>query len=147
MVQGIKDIKWYRKNDPLDKNHEKVLKKIPYSLPNTFVELLKISDGGQPNNYNCFEYIYRVRSNNSMNGNFIVNYLYQAEFFPMNLVPFSRDGGANLTCFDYRADPKTDNPPIVFWWRNEAEEESIECIAKDFDEFIANLEEYDDEEE
>ena len=38
-----------------------------------------------------------------------------AEFFPKNLVAFGRDRGGNKICFDYRLNPTTDNPPVVYW--------------------------------
>ena len=59
---------------------------------------------------------------------------------PEHLVPIIYDGGGNYVCFDYRHDPKTDNPKVVFWFHEEAGclEEGLEVyfIANSFDEFL-----------
>ncbi|WP_338635033.1 SMI1/KNR4 family protein [Spirobacillus cienkowskii] len=66
------------------------------------------------------------------------------EPFPKNIVPFASDPGREKICFDYRHDPKTDNPKIVVW---HAEEErgsrsELSFVATRFDEFLDML--YDD---
>ncbi len=58
------------------------------------------------------------------------------EFFPKGIVAFGIDGGGNLFCFDYRENPDTDNPPIVFW---HVEGDGISLLANDFDELMNNL--------
>lgn len=68
---------------------------------------------------------------------------HKPEFFPDGLVSFSRDGGGNLICFDYRADPATDNPPIVVWHHEgrPGTSEEISPVANSFDEFLDMLHE------
>lgn len=60
------------------------------------------------------------------------------ESFPNGLVSFSRDGGGNLICFDYRSDPTTNNPPIVVWHHEgrPGTNEEISPVASSFDEFL-----------
>lgn len=61
--------------------------------------------------------------------------------FPKNVVPFSRDGAGNYICFDYRKDPKTNNPSILFWF-HEAEsgsKEELSFVANSFDELLDML--------
>ncbi|WGL59625.1 SMI1/KNR4 family protein [Pigmentibacter sp. JX0631] len=59
---------------------------------------------------------------------------------PEFILPIIYDGGGNYVCFDYRHDPKTDNPKVVFWFHEEAGclEEGLEVyfIANSFDEFL-----------
>ncbi len=61
------------------------------------------------------------------------------EFFPEGLVGFAVDGGGNVICFDYRQDPDTNDPPIVYWIHDVEDEESISPIAKNFDAFLSML--------
>ncbi|WP_218459882.1 SMI1/KNR4 family protein [Rickettsia sp. TH2014] len=66
--------------------------------------------------------------------NIIDIYNNPAEFFPKNLVAFGIDGGGNKICFDYRADPNTDNPPVVYWIIGYNEGEDISFLAYNFEE-------------
>ena len=75
-------------------------------------------------------------------GKYIVgNYNDPAEFFPKNLVAFGRNGGSDLICFDYRAEPNTDNPPVVYWIFGRNEGEDISFLANSFEEFLGILKE------
>jgi hypothetical protein len=66
------------------------------------------------------------------------------EFFPKSLVAFAETGNGDLICFDYRDNPTTDNPPIVYW-NHEAEiGKDVSFIAKDFEEFLSMLKEPED---
>ena len=75
--------------------------------------------------------------------NLIDGYYHPPEFFPKNIVPFARDGGGNFVCFDYRSNPKTNNPPIVYWNHEADIGKDVSFIAKNFDEFISMLKESD----
>jgi len=62
------------------------------------------------------------------------------EFFPEGLISFASVGNGDLICFDYRADPKTDNPPIVIWEHEAAgSDEAVSFIAPDFESFMNML--------
>ena len=59
------------------------------------------------------------------------------EFFPEKIIAFAVDPFGNYFCFDYRQDPKTDNPPVVFWNHEGAgTEQAISFLAKDLDAFL-----------
>ncbi len=62
------------------------------------------------------------------------------EFFPEGIISFASVGNGDLICFDYRADPQTDNPPIVMWEHEAAgSEEAVSFIAPDFEAFMNML--------
>jgi hypothetical protein len=61
--------------------------------------------------------------------------------YPKNVIAFAVDPGGEEICFDYRHDPKTDNPKIVVW-HHEAESGSsseLSFVATSFDEFLDML--------
>ncbi|MFK7973737.1 MAG: SMI1/KNR4 family protein [Rickettsiaceae bacterium] len=141
-----------------------------FKLPKNFIELLKISDGGRTDYYSLSEifgistpttriknprydpYDFTLKKQEEYyvsHHDIINNYKDPPDGFPEQLVAFAQDGGGNRTCFDYRNDPDTDNPPIVFWWIDMGMDKRIVHLADNFDEFIKNLElqEDDDDEE
>lgn len=63
------------------------------------------------------------------------------EFFPEGLVPFARDGGGNLICFDYRKNPENDNPPIVVWHHEGRPRwgEDVSFVSNCFGDFLDSL--------
>ncbi|WP_338635047.1 SMI1/KNR4 family protein [Spirobacillus cienkowskii] len=68
------------------------------------------------------------------------DYVAQAPF-PKNVIRFAVDPAGEGICFDYRHDPKTDNPKIVVW-HHEAESGSsseLSFVATSFDEFLDML--------
>lgn len=170
--QGInkQNIKWSRKNPGLKEENVALLENISFIIPRSYIELMKISDGGSFEN-NEFEYhdvhfeeklrgsikiIYSITTDSTRNlnhfydtfGCIINNYYNTPESFPRNprtLVPFGNDGEGNLICFDYRADPKNDDPSIVFWRFSVLEERSISFVAKNFEEFLTMLKKPNDE--
>ncbi len=54
MVQKIEDLKWSEKNKALEAQDLRLLNRLPFKLPEKFIELLKISNGGTVNHH--FEY-------------------------------------------------------------------------------------------
>lgn len=166
-IRNLQEIIWSEKRKPLDEKKLKKLSKFPFKLPKTYIELLKISDGGYT------DYIYmseifgisfpatRMRNPrydpysffNPPNAkeyfisyhDIINNYKYPPEFFPENLVAFAEDGGGNRTCFDYRSNTSSSNPPVVHWNHEASVDEDVSFIANNFDEFIENLELWEDD--
>lgn len=68
------------------------------------------------------------------------------DYFYKNLIPFGDNGGGDFICFDYRKNPKTDNPPIILWSHDvENNSQRISFIANNFEEFINMLYESNDE--
>lgn len=146
----IKDIIWHKKNKPLELNLEylKLLKCIPFSLPKLFIELLMITNGGYIDYIGIGE-IYHIRLRKNLKtdhqlhdyNDLIDNYQNAPDFFPKNIVAFGETGNGDKICFDYRFDPKTDDPPIVYWNHDSMPSESLTIEAKNFEEFISMLEE------
>ncbi|PCJ28922.1 MAG: hypothetical protein COA94_03385 [Rickettsiales bacterium] len=154
----VNSIKWTRKNKPITEEQLKLLQKIPFIFPTMFIQLLKHSNGGVLDydfNY-CDIEDKRVMEGNIpciygvelKYDNLIKEYHAPPEFFSKNIVAFSDTGGGNYVCFDYRSNPKTDNPPIVYWNHESCEGEDVSFIAKDFESFLRMLKEpeYDDDE-
>ncbi|MDR1432951.1 MAG: SMI1/KNR4 family protein [Puniceicoccales bacterium] len=56
--------------------------------------------------------------------------------FKDGLVPFGRNGGGDLICFDYREDRTTNDPPIVIWYHEIDFEHRVIFIASNFEEFV-----------
>jgi hypothetical protein len=76
----------------------------------------------------------------------LVNQYYNPpEFFPDNLVAFGVSGGGNRTCFDYRKDKNTNNPPVVYWIIGHDIGEDVSFVANNFEEFIKMLREPEDD--
>lgn len=155
MVQKIGDINWFIENEKINLNRLIDLNKIPYQLPKNFLEILNKYNGG------CVDYdfdyfdvdfekilssgisvIYGLISNTSYD-DMVENYINPPEFFPEGLVAFGSNGGGNRTCFDYRADSTTNNPPIVYWSHGAPEGRDVSFIANNFDEFLQMLKESD----
>ena len=64
----------------------------------------------------------------------------------IELLKISNGGGfkkdtfnGDLICFDYRSDPQSDNPPIVYWNHEADEDGNAFFIAKDLDAFLSML--------
>ena len=72
---------------------------------------------------------------------------HKPEDFPDMLVTFSRLGNGDHLCFDYRKNPKTNNPLIVLWHHEgtPGTDEELSPVANSFDEFLDML--YDAEAE
>lgn len=150
----LKKLRILRSNKALE--NENLLEILPFKMPEMYRNIIKNNDGFRLN----YEFPYTDPSDNELSyggigiiyglnkgvlENDIINlYNDPAEFFPENLVAFGRDGGGNLICFDYREDPNTDNPPIVYWLHGWGEGKDIAYVAKDFEEFLNILEEPED---
>ncbi len=101
-----------------------------------------------PNERSCAFLAY-----GDVNGDLIAEYqLDDVECGLFGLVSFARDGGGDYICFDYRANPTTDNPPVVVvfhdWWEEGADgvRRMLVCdVAKDFEAFVDLL--YEDKDE
>lgn len=152
-------IEWvYEKEGAKEEDIQTVLSVIPYSLPKIFINLMRECDGGGPviSGFD-FEDVHFGKSINDM-GIFLsfdptrVESLYNKftkppEFFPDAIVAFSVTGNGDFVCFDYRTDPKTDNPPVVYWCHEAPEAQSVSFVAKSFDNFMDMLYEDEDEDE
>ena len=149
----VRQLKFHDPYPPLKQDLRLFLKKIPFVLPNRYIELLREQDGG----FLDYEFTYqKAYSHESLWGgigimyglshkyNLVKQYNHPPEFFPQNVVPFGENGGGDMVCFDYRSNPKTTNPPIVYWEHEEEEGKDVSFIAKDFEEFLSILKEPED---
>ncbi len=124
-------------------------------FPSSYKKLLGLCDGGFFEDIN-FLYnsrflqqfiigcvgMFHVISNDypSEGSKFKTYYNNPPEFFPEGIISFASVGNGDLICFDYRADPQTDNPPIVMWEHEAAgSEEAVSFIAPDFEAFMNML--------
>lgn len=73
--------------------------------------------------------------------NIIDNYYNPPEFFPKNLLAFGETGNGDLLCFDYRENPSTDDPLVVYWNHGAPEGKDVSFVADNFESFISILEE------
>jgi hypothetical protein len=146
----VRSIKFTIPNAPFKKENMDRLNLIPFKLPVNFIELLRMADGGNIDydfDYHDVDsdkamsdgiaFIYGLNSNE----NLIDNYLKPAEFFPNNLLAFGENGGGNFICFDYRNNPKTNDPPIVYWDHEADVGKDVSFIANNFDDFLEMLKE------
>jgi hypothetical protein len=167
-INTVKDIIWCSKVSPLDIQNLILLNQIPFTLPKAFIDLLKISDGGfvdyigigeiygictpstkiRNRNYYSFETgSYGTQEFFVTYHDIINQYHNPPEFFPERLLAFGSNGSGNRICFDYRTDPKTDNPPIVYWDHGADIGEDVWFEANNFEEFIKTLKEPEGKEE
>lgn len=162
MVQKINfyHLHWFRKQDSL--NSKKVnffVGFIPFIVPRSFKHLLKFSNGGELDDVfeyydismrsitqNTVGFIYGVnRSEYNFGYDLIYQYKNPPEFFPANLVAFAETGNGDRVCFDYRLNPKTDNPPVVYWNHDADIGQDVSFVANNFEEFIQMLKEPEDD--
>ena len=156
----LNQLKLYRTNPPLQEKDIHLVNQLSYPLPKRYIELLKISNGGRLE-ADAFDFYDEYLKHNNSNdvGSFCGlsgleegynSIIYRniednlPEFFPQSLLIFANPGGCGLVCFDYRNDPKSNNPPVVFWSSGADEGEDISFVAKDFDTFLSMLYSDDD---
>lgn len=139
-----------------EKRFQEVQNIIGKKLPYSYYSLVTNDDGSTPFP-NIFKLVKKngqyvvscvgafLAFNPSEYGDIVNEVKHPPEFFPQNLVPFAEVGNGDYICFDYRQDPQTDNPSVVYWSHEDAPEESVSFLAKDFESFLDML--FDDEEE
>lgn len=156
MIKSIDDIKWDYQNIESVKPNLDLLQDLPYKLPKKFIKLLKITNGGDIDY--CFKYsdinLGRIRDTGIDlvfgigvdNYDLLKEYRNPPDMFPKNIVAFSETGNGDQICFDYRDNPNTDNPPIVYRNHEADVGQDVSFVAKDFESFIKMLQEPDPEE-
>jgi hypothetical protein len=68
------------------------------------------------------------------------------EFLESGLIPFADTGSGDLICFDYRQPMRSSEPAVVLWRHEFIEDGPVVPVARNFKEFIDNLQ-YDEEED
>ena len=143
-------IKFDDPNPPLDKDPKILLEHFPFTLPNSFLKILKEHDGGDLDyDFKYYDNFLKIEFGSGIGVLFGLNHKYNIlqryhslpSFFPKRLVPFGEDGGGDSMCFDYRKDPHSNDPPIVYWAHENEEGKDISFLARNFKEFLSILKE------
>lgn len=109
-------------------------------FPKSYVEIVLENNGAYVSPHS-FVAGNRIESINNM---FSIEdeYEFVDERLPESVVPFGRDAGDNLLCFDFRA---RKDPGIVFWDHEIEEiEEAITFVSDSFAEFLDSIFENDE---
>ena len=161
MIENINDnqvdltkIQLYMPDAPLQEENLHLLDQLPHPLPKRYIELLKISNGGsfEKDTFDFYDECFKYNSSDSVkefygllevedNNGIIYNNKHENiwDGFPQNLLAFAKTPGGDLICFDYRNDPESANPPIVYWNHEADENGNAFVIAKDLDTFLSML--------
>jgi len=133
-------------------------KKIGFKFPKSYIDIITNYNAARIENHRDIFYFYSnfidryewypVGEFLGYNTDCSIEWYWQSnlsrdeEFaYPKNVIAFAVDPGGEEICFDYRHDPKTDNPKIVVW-HHEAESGSsseLSFVATSFDEFLDML--------
>jgi len=128
---------------------DKLNVKFPISLTNLFLN--SNQDGGHPHN---ISFVVRLPGNNGCFGSCfsgmccfnpansrveLISEVTRSLDLERGIIPFGITGFGDYICFDYRADPKTDNPPVVYWAHEFNEGEDVIPLAPNFEEFLDML--------
>ncbi len=135
-------------------NQEQLLGiKFPNVLKKILFENGEYADGGAPEN-DCFLVLVSKINNrhiiscfggmcffNPKNSQYYLISEINKDFgLPTGVIAFAATGFGDYICFDYREDPKTDNPPLVYYAHEYTDvNDGIFSLAKDFDAFIGML--------
>lgn len=143
--------------DPIEEKRIDFIKKqIKFKLPQYYLDLMRLSNGCEigKNHFSYFDLDMESLTDSCLGGflslmpdeytDFYETFLKPPELFPRNIIAFAEVGNGDLICFDYRSDPKTDNPPVVYWNHEAEVGKDISFIAKDFEEFLSMLKEPED---
>lgn len=143
----MNNINWlFKKEEVTKEDIIKVEEKLDLKFPKSFNECVVNNNGAQPEK-NIFDLnnekgkIFGSLLDFDLNAdeNIVSIYKDLKNRIPNKIVPFADDPSGNYICFDYR---KKDEPEIVFWDHELAEEnpkKSISYIADNFEEFINKL--------
>ncbi len=142
----------WSKNNLTTDDVKKVEQILGETFPKDFVQCVLKNNGAYPELPNFIvngqlEMLNNLLSLNlSDEGNILRMFELIQDRLPNKVIPFGRDAGGNMICFDYRKDKN--NPTVVFWNHEVASqdvEKSIKFISNTFEEFLSMLHEADEE--
>ena len=129
--------------------------KLGYKLPNSYLELMSIQNGGEPAN-NCFPMTKKTswaddhiaiygflgigdKKDFSLCGRYGLNFLLEECLFPDDIGIYfaTTPSGHEMICFDYRECGKDGEPKIIYV--DEEDDYNITFVADNFECFIKNL--------
>lgn len=132
-------------------------KKMGCILPSAYKSLLRNHNAVRPAE-NCFNFKFGDKTDSRDVGFFgygrsihdyedIERFQQEPEYSYYNIVVIGESANGDYICFDYRANPATDNPPVVIMLHDYPDENNkmLVCpVADDFEHFIDLL--YSDDE-
>ena len=127
---------------------EKAEKELGVKLPADFLAIAAVHQGAAPDpesfdlpdgTGSSFSHLFHFVEEYPISTNNIVAQWSSAFAVPDKVIPFAKDGGGNLLCFDYRETP--DHPPVVFW-DHEHCDDPPQLLASSFTDLLNKL--YDD---
>jgi hypothetical protein len=148
---AIRSLKWDECiREASDAAITETLRIVQKKIPVLFINLMKICDGGRLENA-CFDY-YDVSLGVSIvdsaacflgfeDSDYSLLRMFEnpPELFPSDVIAFAETAGGDLICFDYRAEPETADPPIVYWFHEACPEQSLSPVANNFEAFLKML--------
>ena len=122
-----------------DESIKRVENKLGYKFPKSFIELLKIRNGGEIKDYECWMTgIYGIskEENNSKSLENRYDFWINEWEYPKTAIPFgdTQSAGHDLYCFDYSNLNQNGEPKIVLI-DNELDNR-VKVIADDFEKFM-----------
>lgn len=126
-------------------------RKVGRKFPDSYLEIVKKYDGATVN-ADCYKFISNSSGNEEVYSVGIFhafgeideisetmqwNYENRPEWFPEDLVSFSRDGGSNRLCFDYRKDQNSTDPQVVVWQFHAESGKDVSFVAENFSAFLS----------
>lgn len=133
---------------PTEETIQHVEREVGHSFPEDFRLLLRKHHGGAPDKDTFFvDYpgVGRTGTNVSLltlepGLEYVLDVLEWARGqLPSNVIPFGRDGGGDLICFDYRED--NSHPRVVYHCQGYPPEIGLLPLADSFTSFLEMLEE------
>ena len=155
----MKEIEIFDDEGPVDISIiEKFEKQIGYSLPVSYKELLSKHNALYPEE-GSFDFVFKEKSNTHSfvflgYGDEVESYeqisrSQQTEYCYEHIVVFGETPNGDYICFDYRADPTTNNPPVVVMLHDYPDENDMMMVcpvADNFEAFIDSLYKWEDDE-
>jgi hypothetical protein len=142
-------LRWKRAGEPLDETELQRLElELGVTLPPSYRECVRVFHGATPTPQgfdftdqklgqmgSCFSLLLEIAEvGNETIRQYLKSY---AEDLPIGLMPFGRDPGGDLMCFDYQVS-KT-KPSVVYWHHERMGDDSVTLLTNSFDEFINSL--------
>lgn len=161
MVNKMKKLGVYRSDGNVDVEIIEIFeKKALIKFPTSYIELISEDNALYPIE-SSFDYIHPVSKEPDANGisfygfgdeisssDRITRVLNLSEYGHDKIIIFGRSANGDYICFDYRHDPKTNNPKVVLMFHDEYGDDNrmLVCpLADSFEEFVDMLYEYKDE--
>ncbi len=133
----------FSKNKITEKDIKLVEKYFAVILPKTFKDIVIKHNGAKPS-LSCFDmkndkekvFDSLISYQPNIENNVIDYYNTIKKQTTKNIIPFGEDPFGNLLCFLYE---KNENPKVIFWNHEKENDNEINIIAANFDDFMRKL--------